>query len=515
MLPWIPFHRMKYRVFLLGIGRNTGEDKESFCRQISEEFKIPEPLLKRVVDHCPILLKKNLPRKRAESLARTLKSFGARVSVEVRRDLPPVNLEFQNSGPHQIALELSSFGRIRSGAWDVTGRARNISTDLLSDIWALIQLFDGRDEFLTFEEVPLTLNPLPPGEISPFRAVFERDLPIHRVSIAFKTSSGAPLAAVDGRPVPGWEKVEWEEGDEAVLSIDLSTSQLPMQVESLSLEPLAESSEDPDPVAVSLPGLLDEETSSCVDEGVKPDPDKIAERSPAANSAVSVEETFRIPSEAASSPISVRSEKEDPGSPAGSGFFLGEEDSKSSLFPWIEEFKRSIDLYYREHSDPFPQWFRSRRDANEFKDDDHSLLTLLACARFDQNNEPGKAVENTDRVFKLLAQPRVSLEEIPVLEGTLFFSREQWRDLFCRAIPKLQQICRSLLDKKKGEASEFQRMILVIPHMSERMSRTAVRWVRELIPQAIEIDFSNHPVFVDGDLYRVACRLGIVHPHFD
>jgi endonuclease III len=51
--------------------------------------------------------------------------------------------------------------------------------------------------------------------------------------------------------------------------------------------------------------------------------------------------------------------------------------------------------------------------------------------------------------------------------------------------------------------------------MSDRNSRRAVRWIDELIPEIVEIDFSNTSVAVGENLYRVASRLGVVDPHFD
>jgi hypothetical protein len=43
----------------------------------------------------------------------------------------------------------------------------------------------------------------------------------------------------------------------------------------------------------------------------------------------------------------------------------------------------------------------------------------------------------------------------------------------------------------------------------------AVRWVHELIPDIITIDFSNNLISVGESLYRVASRLGVVDPDCD
>lgn len=212
----------RYRVFLIGIEDPTEDRKESFCNNVSKKYGIPLPLLKKIVDHCPIVFKKNLTLRKAIPLAKILKSYGARVSVEEKGSPSPISLEFQKIEPHLIALESSDLRRSQNGAWNVIGRVKNISIENLEDTWVLIQLFDNRGELLTFEEVPTSINPLLPGEASPFKAVFEGDLSIQKISIAFKNASGNPLSAVDRRVKQEWVEVGMEEeDDEEVLSIDI------------------------------------------------------------------------------------------------------------------------------------------------------------------------------------------------------------------------------------------------------------------------------------------------------
>ena len=43
----------------------------------------------------------------------------------------------------------------------------------------------------------------------------------------------------------------------------------------------------------------------------------------------------------------------------------------------------------------------------------------------------------------------------------------------------------------------------------------AIRWIEGLIPERIKIDFSSLKVPVTENIYRVACRLGILDPYFD
>jgi hypothetical protein len=163
----------------------------------------------------------------------------------------------------------------------------------------------------------------------------------------------------------------------------------------------------------------------------------------------------------------------------------------------------------------FASWFESHRKKNEFAHSLHPLLTILTHARFHQKNQSEKALENTEKVFKFILQPNLLLEDIPLLEGTPFFSGENWRELFHKAIPRLQQVGNNILEKKRWNAFDLERLIKIIPHMSDTNSRMAIRWIHELIPELIEIDFSNMSLSIGESLYRVGSRLGVVDPYFD
>jgi hypothetical protein len=583
-MPFINPYPDQYRVLLIGIGKNTEAEKISFCSLLAERFGIPHPLLKKIVDHCPIILKKNLTRKKAQSLARILRSFGAQVSIEVKKILPPISLEFQNLGSPRLILESSLVGRTHSGTWNVVGRVRNVAVDDLNDIWVLIQLFNAREEFLTFEEVPLTLNPLPQGEVSPFRAIFEGEFPVFKISVAFKNSAGNPLAAIDRRSVPEWTKIEWDEGDETALSIDLSIAPQPIPLETpkeeLNIEMVDLSPRELQPSDIETPGVLVVEpqegfktfSEQIPTEQIKEEllPGKTVKEEQVQEES-SLNTPFSQAEEEPSVPFENVKENAPLSTPSENLPFIGERseaykgvgeiesgkrpaeevlqkkptvldtltqldasvfeeasrlineisikeekrEKGSSSFSWIEGFRGSVQTYSQEVPDAFTSWFRARQSQHDLKDPFHSLLTLLVHARFDQMDETEKAIENTQRVYSLIARHPITLDEIPALEGTLFFSEEQWRDLFYRAIPKLQQVGHGILEKKEWKASEIERLIQIIPHVSERLSRKAVRRISRLIPETVKIDFYNHPLLIDPALYRVVSRLGVVDPHFD
>ena len=616
----------RYRVLLLGIGDNTEEKRDSFCKNISEIYGIPFPLLKKITERCPTVLKKNLTLDKAVTLAKTLKSFGALISVEERRNSFAVSLEFQHGEPHGLALESSYLRRTPSGVWNVIGRVRNISEESLSDTWVLIQIFDDDEETLSFEEVPIPINPLPSKEASPFKVVFEEGLPVKRVSLAFKNASGTAVPAVDRRERKGWVEVKWEMEDEeddlsssSFLSIEgmerLSVSppnpsvvetfqpSEPLVSPPLAEEPLLKISQgenkipqeelpsdklppffkDVFPETGSEPaGSVEAQMSLPMTEDIQKMMALGEEKVSVDNSAILEEE---IPTGKGPEPIGKdedltlgfemieAQEQKTEGTTSGGGpslsvpaSLLEKEETKKGLvdlmnlepsatqrkemfqearfdgsifeeasklleeiskepvkrekeepppFPWVEDFRSSVEGYYQKHRELFPSWFNSCRHSEGLDHPYRSALTILTHARFNQKNQSEKALENTQKVFRLLHQSNLSLEQIPPLEGTPFFTGESWRELFHRAIPKLQQVANQIIEKKQWNAPDLERLIQIIPHMGDRNSQLAIRLIHELIPEEVDIDASTIPISIGESLYRVGARLGVVDPHFD
>ena len=124
----------RYRVLLKGVEDDTLEKRKTFCSHISEKYYVSFSLLENILDRCLIILKKNLTLRKAETLARTLKQYGGLISVEERRDTPPLLLEFQETVPRLLALESSRFWKTEGGTWTVTGRVKNICDTPLNDV---------------------------------------------------------------------------------------------------------------------------------------------------------------------------------------------------------------------------------------------------------------------------------------------------------------------------------------------------------------------------------------------
>jgi len=553
-----------YRVILMGIEDGSEERRDSFCKNLSEIYGISFPLMRKIVDRSPITLKKNLSLPKAEALASTLRSFGAIVLVEEKKDLPVFSLEFQDMAPHRVALESCDLRKMQPGIWQVIGRGRNISEESLHDTWVLVQIFNEHEEFLSFEEAPVPLSPIPSRIAFPFKVVFEADRAIQKVSITFKHASGSPIPAADSRKKREWEEVEFrEEPEESSQSLvltepleDISSKQpletakdhfQPSEPETyshLSKESIETEGDRGEEIAKETPLLeREEESREVTTEAQETRTDLILEMS-------EEDETQRQegletqsedrPSQVVPLPLreEVSSESEHfpgirtktsqetqmdlPGFEQASESFeesllkaaKGAEE-KPSPFLWMEEFRNAVETYRERERDMFSVWFETYRREEGFSHPLHSLLTILVYSRFLQVNESEKALENTHRVVKFIGESILRLEEIPPLEGTQFFSGESWRELFHKAFAKLQQVANSILRKEAWNALDLERLIRVIPHMGDKNSRMAVKWLHELIPDVVKIDFSNVPIHIGENLYRVASRLGVVDPHFD
>jgi hypothetical protein len=198
-----------------------------------------------------------------------------------------------------------------------------------------------------------------------------------------------------------------------------------------------------------------------------------------------------------------------------------EEESASRLkeslptFPHFEEFRRSVEIYYKTHPDHFVEWMETQQREEGPQGTLRCLVTILIHTRFDQMTKPETALENTRKVGRLILQPNVSFEEVPSLEGTRYFSGDHWKLLFHRALPRIQSIAQEIVVKEQWKARDLEQLIQIIPHMSPETSRRALRWIQRFRIEGIDIDFSQASILLGGALYRVAARLGVVDPQFD
>lgn len=568
-----------FRVVLLGIGKDTAEEKEAFCRRIGSRYGVARSLLEKIAESPPIVLKKNLSRRRSLILAHLITSAGGRVSIEKREETIPVALEFETRDSAAVALESFAVRKSAGGSWSVVGRVRNISSEGLEETWALVQLFGEGEELLAFEEVPLAFDPLPPGESAPFRAVFDGRLGLKRMTVAFKNASGRPVAAEDRLRRREWIPVKTvlPQGEEELKDSDLGIPVLELYVKADGKsrteeeEPLVLHGEE---LLGGMASAIKAETEvlpfQCGYSGEERLKDKESERD---RGTASGEETIGSPSEEKESqgqgvlevsqdePDQRGTEREtegekvaslrdgdfpvkdrDEGGPSdgsggeaardeGLGLLSKAPDSsqgaheerreegpdreEASPFPWIDAFREAVWSYYGEDRDGFSTWFHKQEGENRFQGPFHRVMTILTHARFSQMCASEEALKNTTRVYDVMLKKGMQIEEVPSLEGTRFASAETWRNLFFRAIPKLSEISEHLLSKENWDALELEKLIQIIPQMSLEASRLAVGWLSSLTSDEIRVDFRKTTPEVGKALYRVASRLGIVDPRFD
>lgn len=532
----------RYRVVLHGIGGNSEEEKSSFCKRVSENYGISPDLMKRITDRCPIVIKKGLPFKRAEMIAIAFKSSGASVSVERKRTLSPISLEYTSGTSGLLGLESASLRRSLGGMWQVFGRVKNLSKEPVPEVWTLIQLFDELNDLLTFEEIPLPIHPLPPGESSPFKAVFEGELFPKRITIAFKNASGAPLLTIDQRDMREWVEVKIAEVEkresQAALPIPLEE---PLALSEPILSPVPEREEEGQRVEEVFPengdagesGLEEPAFRLMEGDGVLFEQEKGFDfverkenRSQEAIPSFMVEKIeeeeelhlhdFQEPQTEEASTLALTSSSfEEMKAVLGEPPVQKEEALEERLsYPWLDDFRKAVVDYLRAYPDPFLLWFEKVQEERGFEDEFHALLTLLIYGRFNQNPPQDTALRNTQKVFRIAFKEDFDPEAVPHLEGVLFFPDEVWRDLFIRALPKLQEVSRQILEKGRWEPTDLDRLVRVIPHMSVRNSRWVIRLIHDRF-QGVVPDVSGMEIDVNESIYRIASRLGVVNPLFD
>ncbi len=488
-----------YRVVLEGIGKNSLEEKNGFCKNFSNHYSIPFEAVERIIKRFPVVIKKNLTREKATALAKNLKMFGATVSIQKKTDSPIISLEFQSQKDPRLVLDSASIRETQSGLMNLVGRVKNIFNKELSDIWVLIQIFDKNDEMINFEEVPIPINPLPSNTSSPFKVVFEKDIQFKKISIAFKNSSGFPILSIDGRKKKDWVDIEFDDINDGLnYRWKKETNILPN--EGLDAKNNRSGKNIEETLAIST-----SDYTSNVEKILINDENNVVNSSPSFNLNIEKDETIK--NEKKEDRLSLELEENNNVEITKKEYIFS--------FPWVEDFKKSIEEFYKRNNDIFIDWFNRIKDQKEFENDFHAVLTILINARFNQIEEAETALENTERVFKLILQPDLSLDKIPPIKGTQFFTSDEWRQLFYRAIPRIKDVAREIINKKQWEVLSLEKLIQTIPHMGERNSRLAIRWIKELPVDGVEIDISNAKILIGKKIYRVASRLGILNPNFD
>jgi len=196
------------------------------------------------------------------------------------------------------------------------------------------------------------------------------------------------------------------------------------------------------------------------------------------------------------------------------------EQGQNSQEQWMLKFKNIITAYTENRApDPFMIWFRQRDSEGFFVDDFERVLAILTDARFDQKTTADNALKNTKVVVErgALKEP-ISREKLPLLIPRENMTAENWTDLFCSSLPRLQKLARHIVAQQKWDAAELLDLMKTqdfkVPYLGVKTSRLAVRWLHELVP-SLRIDMTTYKIPVDDLVYRVTSRLGIIDPNLD
>jgi hypothetical protein len=87
--------------------------------------------------------------------------------------------------------------------------------------------------------------------------------------------------------------------------------------------------------------------------------------------------------------------------------------------------------------------------------------------------------------------------------------------LLYKAIPRLREVTQRILARRGWSVADLERLLQVVPHMGQRTSRRATKWIRALMAETVPIDLSQARILIGEPLYRVAARLGVVDPQSD
>ncbi len=528
-----------YRVILEGIGQNTEEEKTQFSRHFSEKHQFPFEQIKSIADRCPIVIKKDLPFKKAERLAKALELCGAMVSIEKRQSLCPILLEPLSNGPISLGLESANNRRTAEGVWEVIGKVRNQTEQDLFEIWVLIQALDEYNELLAYEEIPLPFNPVPPNVSSPFKVLFEKDLPVKKFLIAFKTASGTPLPTRDHRVKKEWVGVRTQESKPSTIvpqrpegfeeAFDWGEEEKDIVLSELREETETEGREGPtrdhSPFEFNeLEGL--EPPSPMLREGGQEQEEGATEKvekrfqhgeEPLPFDALKEEEELHLDitegeETPESSSMATRFDFHD--KTEEGAFQRSSDGEKTPAYPWLPVFRHLIEETESLSEDPFLTWFQTWLKDESVENPNLPLLIILTYARFNQTHSSATALENTKKVFPSTVKGEVSSEEIPPLQGDLFFPPEVWRELYIRALPRLKEVANQIAERYGWRTSDLDRLIRIIPHMTAMNSRWAIRVIHQWMPEIVP-DISDLEVDIQEGLYRVASRLGVINPLFD
>lgn len=83
--------------------------------------------------------------------------------------------------------------------FEVRGQVRNISSQRLDNVQAVVSLYDSNGTFIKSEAWLIEFNPILPGQVSPFNVIFVDDPKRASYSASFKVYGGSKILVKDSR----------------------------------------------------------------------------------------------------------------------------------------------------------------------------------------------------------------------------------------------------------------------------------------------------------------------------
>lgn len=89
-------------------------------------------------------------------------------------------------------------GRASRGFAEVHGMVRNLSTDRLGNVTAVVNWYTADNTFIRSDDALIEYNPIMPGQSSPFRVISPYNPQMHTARIEFKELMGGKIRARRG-----------------------------------------------------------------------------------------------------------------------------------------------------------------------------------------------------------------------------------------------------------------------------------------------------------------------------
>ncbi|MBW2594242.1 MAG: hypothetical protein JRE58_14820, partial [Deltaproteobacteria bacterium] len=108
--------------------------------------------------------------------------------------------EIKSTEGYDLLLQDWSLTRSSSGQHlYVIGQVKNISKKALPQVYAVARFFDGNKKLITYDKQFIELNPILPGQVSPFKITTKNSYEVRKVIVTFTAFAGGSIPHIDQR----------------------------------------------------------------------------------------------------------------------------------------------------------------------------------------------------------------------------------------------------------------------------------------------------------------------------